>query len=68
MQYTPPGFHNKRVERFIREVKEKSNTVRVGLSYDLPKKLQFELYAFTVDTINMVTTLKPVNTLLLSNL
>ncbi len=36
------------------EVKEKSNAIRAGLSYDLPKKLQFELYAFTVDTINMV--------------
>jgi hypothetical protein len=38
--YTPPGLHNKRAERFIREVKEKNN--RAGLSYDLPKKLLFE--------------------------
>jgi hypothetical protein len=54
VEYTPPGLHNKRAERFIREVKEKSNAIRAGLSYDLPKKLQFELYAFTVDTIKIV--------------
>jgi hypothetical protein len=50
----PRGLHNKCAERFIREVKEKSNAVRARLSYDLPRKLLFELYAFTVDMINMV--------------
>ncbi len=28
VEYTPPGLHNKRAERFIREVKEKSNAIR----------------------------------------
>ncbi len=54
VDYKPPGLHNKRAERFIREVEEKSNAIRAGLSYDLPRKLLFELYAFMVDTINMV--------------
>jgi hypothetical protein len=36
------------------KVKKKSNAIRAGLSYDLPRKLLFELYAFTVDMINMV--------------
>jgi hypothetical protein len=48
------GLHNKRAGRFIRKVKEKRNAIRAGLSYDLPRKLQFELFAFTVDTTNMV--------------
>ncbi len=43
-----------RAQRFIREVKEKSNAIRAGLSYHLPRKLLFELYAFTVDMINTV--------------
>ncbi len=54
----PPCLHNKRAERFIREMKEKSNAIRAGLSYDLPKKSKFELYEFTVDTINMVPNTK----------
>ncbi len=31
VEYTPPGLHNKRAERFIREVKEKINAIRAGL-------------------------------------
>ncbi len=61
MEYPPPGLHNKRTERFIREVKEKSNAIRAGLSYGLPKKLVFELYEFKMDTINMVPNTQTVN-------
>jgi hypothetical protein len=53
--YTPLGLHNNCAERFIREEKKKSNAIRAGSSYDLPKKLAFELYAFTVDTFKMVS-------------
>jgi hypothetical protein len=31
LEYTSPGRHNKRAERFLREVKEKSNAIRAGL-------------------------------------
>ncbi len=68
VEYTPPGLHNKRTETFIREVKEKSNAIRAGLSFDLLKKLHFELYSFTVNTINMVPNTQTGDTPLLSNL
>ena len=54
MTYTPPGLHNKRAERFAREVKDKYRTMLAGLDYELPPKLRFEGYAAAVDTINSV--------------
>ncbi len=54
VKYAPLGLDNKRVERFIRDVKEKSSAIRAGLSQELRKKLLFDLYAFTMDTVNMI--------------
>jgi len=49
---TPAGLHQKRIERFIRVIKERCNAIRCKLWYELPPELDCELYLEAINCIN----------------
>jgi hypothetical protein len=53
MEHSGVGRHEKKVERFVRTLKERIRTVRHSLPYTLPRKLTRHLVAAIVSTHNM---------------
>ena len=49
-----PGRHARRVERAIRIIKERARTILASLPFELPKCLLGEVYAYSVQCINLV--------------
>jgi hypothetical protein len=54
MEFTQPGRHERKVERFIRDVRDRVRTVIDSLKYRLPKKLYSDLVASIIATSNML--------------
>ena len=53
---TIPGEHEKRVERYIRSIKDKKRTIMASLPYVLPTTLHGELLQYIVMTMNLTPT------------
>lgn len=52
MQFTPSGQHNKIIERSVRTLKEKVNTLKASLNFKLPEILQKHCYAHALYLLN----------------
>jgi hypothetical protein len=58
MEFTHPGRHERKVERFIRDMRNGIRTVVHSLSYQLPRKLYPDLVANIIATTNMLPSAK----------
>jgi hypothetical protein len=51
---TPAGLHEKKMERYVQTIKARKRAVEAYLDYELPAKLELELYLYTIAKLNLL--------------